>query len=324
MSRLQQLVSKVLVLEHDPVSLDKIKAFCDANGLIGLKVQADNAMSVLMSNVDLGGILLSEHFGGAALDAVAVGRKINQVRPELPIFLRREQSSSLNDMTERDRRLFRAAYTLLDMAPLRQALTDALFGMAIPQALLRGVAEITCAALESQFIGMNAETENPYIVRDQLIYGQIFTLIPLESNWCRGYMMLQTEERQLMELVKKDRTHVHAKSGDDFRQLNGILGEVTNLIWGAFKNRFMTMEGTGAAQSQVPLIVNHLHRYISFGSSNPQLCFRYTMTEVGKTDVTPLDIYQKFVFNLSWSPEKFSENQASVDDLIGTGELELF
>jgi len=320
----QKVVSKVLVLDTDPVSMEQTKIFCEEHGLIGLKVQPDNVMFVLKSNVDLGGVLIAENFGRKALGGIAMGRKINQVRPELPIFLRRESSHALDDLSERDRRPFRAAYTLQDMSFLKAALDESIFSLDFPQILLRGVSEMTKAALESQFIDMSAETETPYMVRDQLIYGELFTMIPIDSSWCRGYMMLQTEERGLVDLVKADRTHIVASAADDFRSLNSILGEITNLIWGAFKNRFMSVQGPGLSQSQVPIVVNHLHRYISFGSSNPQLCFKYTMTDRTDTLAKPLVVYQKFVFNLSWSPENFSENAMSVTELVASGELELF
>lgn len=112
----QKVVSKVLVLDTDPVSMEQTKIFCEEHGLIGLKVQPDNVMFVLKSNVDLGGVLIAENFGRKALGGIAMGRKINQVRPELPIFLRRESSHALDDLSERDRRPFRAAYTLQDMS----------------------------------------------------------------------------------------------------------------------------------------------------------------------------------------------------------------
>ena len=35
-------------------------------------------------------------------------------------------------------------------------------------------------------------------------------------------------------------------------------------------------------------------------------------------------IYQRLVFNLSWSPEKFAESDKAVDDFVDNGELELF
>ncbi len=61
----------------------------------------------------------------------------------------------------------------------------------------------------------------------------------------------------------------------DFRAVNSLLGEVTNLIWGSFKNRYIGDASTSAVGTiQVPLVVNQQHRYISFGTDNPQLCFR--------------------------------------------------
>jgi hypothetical protein len=73
----------------------------------------------------------------------------------------------------------------------------------------------------------------------------------------------------------------------------------------------------------VPLIVNHEHRYISFGSEDPQLCFRYTLSDPSGEGAS-LVLYQRFVFNLSWAPEKFKENEVLTEDLFESGELELF
>ena len=91
------LISKVLVLDSDIECYDRIKKFCDANNLVGLKAQADNVMAVLKSNVDLGGILLSETFAGSAMGGIALAREIHEARPELPIFLRREKAAILYD-----------------------------------------------------------------------------------------------------------------------------------------------------------------------------------------------------------------------------------
>lgn len=47
-----------------------------------------------------------------------------------------------------------------------------------------------------------------------------------------------------------------------FRDLNSVLGEATNLIWGSFKNRYVG-DGdnmSGLAQTQVPIIINHQRR----------------------------------------------------------------
>lgn len=320
-----KIVSKVLVLDSNAACYDSIKAFCDSHNLIGLKVQHDNIMSVLKSNVDLGAILLAEEYGDNAHGGVPLAREIHEIRPDLPIFLRRETSDHLADFSEKDGKLFSAAYTINGIAKLHQAIDEFIFSLVYPSALVRGIAELTRTALESQFRGMGVEIASPYIVRDRIIFGEIFTLIPIEGSWCRGYMMLQAEEESLLRLVKANKTYIDADSADDFRNLNNVLGEITNLIWGAFKNKYINYSENNANLAQVPLVINHLHRYISFGSEDPQLCFKYTLLDGDHQDEKSMVIYQRFVFNLSWSPEDFKENQFStVDELFDSGELELF
>lgn len=318
-----ELISKVLVLDEEPDSALRIKAFCDANHLVGLRAQSENVMSVLKSNVDLGAIFLSESYGSQNDSGLSFARQIHAVRPELPIFLRRKLADNLDDLGELERGLFSEAYTIKHIDKLVPVIGETIFSLVYPNGLVRGITEITKAALESQFKDVEVSTEAPYIVRDRIIYGELFTLIPLESNWCRGYMMLQTEERPLMGFVETGKTHILTGESANFRDINHVLGEVTNLVWGSFKNRFISYDAIEGRHSQVPIIVNHLHRYISFGSEDPQLCLRYTLTGTPGNG-PPMVIYQRFVFNLSWSPDKFKENEALVEDLFDSGELELF
>jgi hypothetical protein len=317
-----QLVSKVLVLEDAPDAALRIKAFCDAHNLVGVKSQSESVMAVLKSNVDLGAIFLSENYGEKPGCGLAFARAIHDVRPELPIFFRRAKVDGLDDLNELDRCLFSKAYNLENIDKLAPVISESIFSLVYPNGLVRGITEITKAALESQFKDVEVNTEAPYIVRDRIIYGELFTLIPLESNWCRGYMMLQTEELPLMGFVESDKTHIVTDAAN-FRDINHVLGEVTNLVWGSFKNRFISYEAIEGRHSQVPIIVNHLHRYISFGSEDPQLCFRYTLVDKRPGGPT-LVLYQRFVFNLNWSPDKFKENEALAEDLFDSGELELF
>lgn len=322
MQEAAQLVSKVLVLNDDAEVRGYIKAFCDAHHLIPVKPQAGAALSVLKSNVDLGAIFMQETYTGEGGNALELARAIHAIRPELPIFLRREAASHLDDLPDLYRGIFTAAYTTSTIDELAPLIDKNIFSFQYPNALVRGITEITKTTLETQFKGVEVRTEAPYMVRDRIIYGELFTLIPLESTWCRGYMMLQTEEGPLIKYVEDGRTHI-SRDPANFRDINHVMGEVTNLIWGAFKNRFISNEPVDWRQSQVPLIVNHEHRYISFGSEDPQLCFRYTLVDPNG-EATPLVLYQRFVFNLSWAPEKFKENEVLTEDLFESGELELF
>jgi hypothetical protein len=317
-----QLVSKVIVLDKFYEYFDQIKQFCDQNGLVGLKVNSANIMAILNSNIDLGAILLADNYCQSLDETIDLARQIHTIRPELPIVLRRTSISGLGDLPEKQRKLFCATYTIDDLSPLRKVIDEYIFSLYYPNALVRGISEITSSTLASQFKHLKVNAETPYIVRDRIIFGEVFSLIPLESSWCRGYMMLQTEEDAIIDVLGFDEL-----TGDEspatFRTVNNILGEVTNLIWGAFKNRFVSYDDPGShSTTEVPIVINHQHKYISFGSGNPQLCFKYTL--LNEEDGHLITIYQWFVFNLNWSPEDFQEIQASVDDLIDSGELELF
>jgi hypothetical protein len=317
------LVSKLLVLDSDPLQHERIKTFCEENGLVAVKAHDAHAIAVLRSNVDLGAILLWEHHGNQPGAGITLGQEISRIRPELPIFLRRDASADLADLPESTRRVFRAAYTSASMDVLQEAIGVSLFSRVYPTALVRGITEVSRAAIEGQFKNLAVEHEAPCLVKDRIIYGELFSLIPLESNWCRGYMMLQTEEAQLVKFATLG-AFGPSPAEIDFREINGLLGEATNMVWGAFKNRFISEAPDNTRLTQVPIIVNHLHRYISFGSEDPLLCVKYHLSDRRDPARGSITLYQWFAFSLSWTPDNFKENLPSVESLCASGELELF
>jgi CheY-specific phosphatase CheX len=323
MNEAAALCSKVLVLDDDEAIHPLTKAFCDENGLVPVKTTDENPLSVLRSNVDLGAILLWENFNHRPGRGIVIARQIHGVRPELPIFLRRDASTKLDGIDEGDHRLFRAVYTAKKMDRLRDAIGESLFSRVYPTPLVRGITEVTRAALEGQFKYLSVEHDAPCLVKDRIIYGQLFSMIPLESSWCRGYMMLQTEEQPLLKFMSCN-TFGHVAEEIDFRELNNLLGEATNMVWGAFKNRFIVDAPDTTRLTQVPIIVNHQHRYISFGSEDLLLCVKYRLFDKRDASRGHIVLYQWFAFSLSWSPDKFKENLPSVDSLFDSGELELF
>jgi Chemotaxis phosphatase CheX len=315
-----KLVSKILVLDNSPAHAHLIKQFCDANSLVALKVRKGAVMSVLHTNVDLGGILYSEDYGASPEETARIALEIHSARPELPIIIRREAQATLAGLPDGAQHVYCAAYMTSDMDALRKVIDEYIFCLMYPNALLRGISEITESVLRSQFKTLKISLDTPYIVHDRVIFGELFSLMQLESAWCRGFMMLQTEQDPFLDLVGRD-----GASGTPatFRRVNDLLSETTNLIWGAFKNRYI---GDGKAfsghQVQVPLVVNHKHKYISFGTENPQLCFRFTLTDESTGRSSRL--YERFVFNLEWSPEDFKEIPHDVAGLVESGEVELF
>ena len=319
------VVSKVLVLDGDEIHADTLKSFCEECNLIGIKPPlGDEAqvMAILRSNVDLGGIFLYENFGGAILQGLTLAREIHAARPELPIFLRRTEHTAASVLSDRDMAIFRCIYTIDNLQHLRENLDASIFSRVYPNDLVRGITELTRAALGMLFRDCDIDVETPYLVKDRIIYGEVFTLMPIESSWCRGYMMLQAAEQIVLDLIRR----LAGKDGElmTFRELNSVLGEATNMVWGAFKNRYVSLENVRAELlTQVPIIINHPRSYISFGSDDPQLCLKYTVQERNQPTNPPVPIFQRFVFNLSWSPDEFKENP-TIEEFVESGELELF
>ncbi|MFC0576528.1 chemotaxis protein CheX [Paraburkholderia solisilvae] len=313
-------VSKLLVLDESPLHMDTIKRFCDEHNLVGVKVRKSRLLSVLRANIDLGAILLDENYGGSLDESAAIANRVYAVRPELPIIMRRESRATLDDLPDSLRQILCAAFVASDMAPLREVIDRYIFSLDYPNALVRGISEISETMLATLFKEFTIDCETPSIVRDRIIFGEVFSLIALESAWCRGYMMIQAEEEPLLALLDQRGTGGGAA---DFRDLNDLLGELTNMIWGAFKNRYLGDADTLArAQVQVPLLVNHRQKYISFGSENPQLCFVYRITD--EASGRSVDLHQRFVFSLSWSPEDFREIAEQPGTTVEAGELDLF
>ncbi len=58
------------------------------------------------------------------------------------------------------------------------------------------------------------------------------------------------------------------------------------------------------------LLINRQHGYHSFGTENPQHCFRYTQQD--ETGKRSFDIDQRFIFNLHWAPDDFFRAGSSI------------
>lgn len=315
----ETLVSKVLVLENDRSHAEAIKQFCERHHLVALSVREAQLMEVLGSNIDLGAIFHSQSYGATPAENLSIAGQIHSLRPELPIIYRCDDANSMARLDPALRALCCAVYRSDEMASLIPVIDAHIFSLVYPNALVRGISELTEAAFASQFRSFEVRRETPYVVRDRAIFGEVFSLIPLESRWCRGYMMLQTEEASILDVLRPAR----APESPGFRDVNSLLGELTNLIWGAFKNRYIGDESVrSGGQIQVPLVVNHRHKYISFGTENPQLCFRYTLTAAGTGRC--ITFYQRFIFNLTWTPEEFQEIVHDDTVSLDAGALELF
>jgi len=318
------LTSHVLVCDDDSNAMYEIKGFCAANNLVGMLVQTPALYNILSTNIHLGAIFISEDIDKNGVSGIEVAVEIHKLRPELPIFIRRNGENGLTDFPEELQKIFAGSYLLDNISALSELINRYIFGAGYPNEMVRGIREISTDSIKSTFKDMDVLCDTPYLVKDKIIYGELFSLINIESDWCRGYMMLQAEERSLMNAIRAGKTQLNPID-PDFRAVNTMLSELSNLTWGGFKSRFISgeLDDSNAHKIQVPIIINHSHKYISFGSDEPQLCFRYTLVDP-KGKLQPVTLYQKFVFSLSFSPENFKENLQEVDDLIDSGELEFF
>ncbi len=317
-----QTSSKVLVHDCSSEYEKKIKDFCESNHLIPVKSNEEKILDVLKSYVDLGAIFLSEDIDGVAGQGLELGKEVHSIRPELPIFLRRSVNSTIEADEDLLNKAFSAIYTIDEIDSLRDTIDEHIFCTRYPNTLLRGIEQITRDTLSYFFDDMEIEVSTPYVVKDRIIFGELFSLIPMEATWCKGYMMLQMEEVDVTNLVKRE--VILGADEKNFRIVNDVLGEITNMTWGAIKARFITETKPYTDISvQVPIIVNHKHQYITFGTNTPQLCFKYTLKKKNGNH-PPVVIYHKFIFNLYWEPEKFCADLPTVDDLIDNGELEFF
>lgn len=319
MSDAPTLAAKVLLLDHDPRHYQAQWDFAQSLDLVVLPRSATEALATLGQHKDLGGVMLAEDLPCESGDALSLAMAIHRLRPELPIFLRRTGHQPL---TEEQARVVAHQWTEIDT--LRDAVERSLFSLRYPTELVNGIVELTCQSIRSMFPHALVTNEPPYVVHDRIIFGQVSTLIALESTWCRGYMMLQTEESALRQGMMQGFGYEGVGGDLNFRELNHLLGETTNLIWGAFKNRYIPPKAFANQQTQVPIVINHEHKYISFGSQDPQLCVRYQLADPRRPGLPPLIIVQRLIFNLLWSPEMFTEFSAPSDAQVATGELELF
>ena len=95
------------------------------------------------------------------------------------------------------------------------------------------------------------------MIRDKIIYGEMTSLIPLNTNWCRGYLMLQCDMEELHAIISGMSNPAFRGSVEEV--IPPIISELTNLMWGSFKTVFLK-EGFLASSGpdiQVPILVNH-------------------------------------------------------------------
>ena len=308
-----ELSSRVLVYDHETEQMDLLKSFFSSRSLVGLRVGSESRIiDVLNTNIDLGAIFLS---GQVAEDIIV---SIHRLRSELPIFIRQSEAEPILASVPV------VPYETGDEDKLDQLVNTYIFNRYYPSDLIRLIAEGTRDVIADVFTGMSVEYEKPYLIRDRIIYGELFSLIRMETDWCRGYMMLQMAEEQAGKLIQRGEVPGIQPTGDElnFRVVNALLSELTNSVWGRLKGSFApkgTIKEKSKFSSEIPSVINHSRNYISFGTDDPKLCFKYTLHKEGAEH--PMVVYQKFAFHLKWEPESMQAGFEQVNDMVEEGGL---
>lgn len=310
--------SKVLTFETDISVLPKLRAIFDANNLTGMRSVGDSSIVnvILEKNFHLGALFVNNQG-----DWLNLSRQLKILRPELPLFLRVEEKKDEKKLSYEDALLFDGIFHISQEERIVEYLKTHIFIRDYPVEMIRHIHEFSKNAVKYMIPESEIHCPAPLVIRDKVIYGELTSLIPVNTNWCRGYMMLQTNMKELHSLLK--RTGNPAFKGTIDEVIPAVIGELTNLMWGGFKTVFLKegfLEETGP-DIQVPIIVNHQQKNISFGGDIPQLCFEYILKDpIGLNNQTR--IVQKFIFNLNWNPDLVKEYD--FQSLVEQGSIELF
>jgi len=318
MAEEQSIRSKVLTFDTDISVLPRLRTLFDANNLTGMRSVADPAIVdiILEKNIHLGALFLNNR-----QDWINLSVKLKELRPELPLFLRVEELGEIDDIPEDKLVLFDGIFHISEEEKIHTFLNDHIFIRDYPVDMIRHIHDFSMNAFKFMIPEAQVQSHAPLIIRDKIIYGEITSLIPINTNWCRGYMMIQTELEELHHLLTTFNSPAFEGSLDEV--VPPVISELTNLMWGGFKTVFLKdgfLEGTGP-DIQVPILVNHKMKNISFGGDIPQLCFEYILSNpIGLN--RKAKIVQKFIFNLNWSPDLVAEYD--FQELVDTGTIELF
>ena len=142
------VLSKVIVVEHDPKILADIKAFFEACNLVGYRVNHDNAPAILGTTIDLGAIFLAEADSDGH-DCFELLKTIHGVRPDLPIFMRLLPGHTLNDLPSDITKYLAGAFPYGDFSNAKALIETFLFSRHYPSEFVSEMKAMSLAALQA-------------------------------------------------------------------------------------------------------------------------------------------------------------------------------
>jgi hypothetical protein len=324
---------KALVLETQAkpeVELSKLLG--DINAII-IKTSNEKFEQDLLSSKDLFAIFINISLPLSESNKSTI-KIVGQLRPELPVFLRHKTKASKKDVEQLKLDIASikpsitptyCCYSINRLAELRAQLDGFVFKNYYPPSFISELVTLSNNALLHHFQDVTIKQSMPYLVNDRFIFGELFSFIPLESDWCRGFMTIHSQQESVLSLIRHGKTFLDPRQSN-FRFINDLLNEITNEIWGGLKSRFFYSErvlNEGHYKIQVPVIINHKRNVMSVGSDDPQLCILHEIIDnTGQCE--PVTIHQRLVFHLDWRPELCPVDVDDADDADDSGGLEFF
>jgi len=317
-----QVESKVLVYEVDPSQMDSLRVFFNGHDIIGLRAESsEGLLRILRENIDLGAIFLCEEPDYKGVTGLDLASQLHSIRAELPIFIRRDKKNDEAPMSPEMKRICTADYKTGDFVSLGELVNRHIFSRYYPNQVTQVIEESTIESLQEIIGGSRITCSSPYLIRDRVLYGQVASLMRLDSYWCRGYMILQAEEPDIYKLIAGSKTPLCAKdAGVD--GINAILSELTNATWGKLKGRILDSGSKEVVEykADIPVVISHSRSYLGLGCNEPLLAFKYEV-DIPGDQFEVMTFYQAFAFHLLWKPERIEEKEATLKEFVDSGEL---
>lgn len=319
--------TKIFLHDTSPDVADKIRLFCEKDNLIRVKSVQIDVVDFLMNpsfnQCDLGAIFLSEQEDLCGISGFHIADKIHQNGSTIPIFMRLEGERRLADLSDEQKKLVTVVYSLDRLDELEKVIDRYLFSVHYPVSVVNKIQKACYDVLDGVFENIKVTKMPPCLIKDFIVADSFTSLIPLEMSCAKGYVMAQMQEADMVKLLTFTKQSDYS-AREDFEHINEMASELVNLFWGRIRFRLHdeTVDTNKVSRVQLPIIVNNKKNYISFGNSNPQLCFRYILCHANVIS-EPIVIHFKVIFNLYWDPSK-QVGDDMIDRCVESGELELF
>lgn len=317
------LASKILAYDNDETRRNNLKAFCQDFNLNGVCfTHMETLIETLEARINVGAVIMCDEGEGSAAQI----SRINLKHPEIPVFVSCEEPEKYAGFRPESDICVVRFFKHGDFSQLDELISAHLFNRVYPDGLVERMQEIVSTGIKSAFNGVNVIQDKSFMASDKRIFGERFELISIRSNWCEGVMMIQSQGTDVERMIRAGRTSFPSDDGDVKHHVEDLLRELLNYTWGGFKAKFVPPSYSGRPTNiEVPISINMDDQYISFGVTDPLLCFKFVVEngDTSRDGFEPFVIFLKFSFHLYWQPDTFQENP-EMEELSDAGELEFF